>query len=220
MASSTLALYDPELNYIPPLPQAEISDMSIETGYGDFLPFFNTFCPPYFNLDPNSLNKDHDSDGFISSAYGEEGSDYLGSNLQLEYYEGEEPPYNGHENWLTGADFIHHWQEKFFPVGNHLAQNNGDNGDSRETEEGMNQTDDQQSESYYKEEQTTHIPYAYEPLSGYWSWLENQCEEYTREYNSEQEPGASMNELGFCESIFDYWPCMSREWPRIYDEFM
>lgn len=140
------------------------------------------------NLDLSPREQDLVSDGIMSSAYGEEKSDclsrYLGSNMQLEYHEGEDPPYNGHENWPTRADFMHNWQERFFSIGNHVAHHNEQNGDSWETEEGMHQTEDQQRESFYKEEEA-HIPCAYKPLSGYWSWLENQCEKHAQYYSSE-----------------------------------
>lgn len=188
MASLTLALYDPQFSYVPPLPYAENGNMGIDSGYRDILLYFSTCCPPYSNLDPSPREQDLVSDGFMSSAYGEEESDclsrYLGSNMQLEYHEGEDPPYNGHENWPTRADFMHNWQERFFSIGNHVAHHNEQNGDSWETEEGIHQTEDQQRESFYKEEEA-HIPCAYKPLSGYWSWLENQCEKHAQYYSSE-----------------------------------
>ncbi|KAK4776194.1 hypothetical protein SAY87_024155 [Trapa incisa] len=217
MASWTLSLYDPQLSYHPPSPYAENGDIDHDGGYGDILPFFNSLCLPYYSLDPTPLEQDLVSDGLVSSIYGEEDSDYLSR-----YHKREDLPYNGHnyEDWPTGANFMNGWQEKFFPFENHFADNNEQNRDSWTKEEGMHQTADQQSESYYKEEEAQ-IPYAYEPLSGYWSWLENQCEKRAaQDCYTEEEPRVSTDELRFYENIFGNWACMSREEPRVYHQFV
>ncbi|OWM64591.1 hypothetical protein CDL15_Pgr020558 [Punica granatum] len=216
MASSTLALYDPQFSCTPPPTNAESQHVGSESNPENTLPFFSAFCPPYSNLDQTPLDQEQDSDGFLHSAYRDkEDSDcrdwFFGSNPQLvEHNEGEEPPYNGHENWLNGPNFTNHWQESFFLVGNDLAHDNGQSGVSRRTGEGLPQSDTLQSESYYKEEETR-TPYAYESLSGYWSWLEKYWEEHSQDFNNGQEPQTSVNGLELYESIFGYWPCISRE---------
>lgn len=130
-----------------------------------------------------------------------------------EAYEGEQQPYNGCGNWLSqyNSVFNGYWDGNYGSDGNGIDSN--ENGNVLENTGCSNPSDQEQWGSHFAcqdEDEENYYPWS----CCYYTWLEyggeknlSACswEETTNLTNSRDMP-----EIGVCEGLFGYWPCLYR----------
>lgn len=161
--------------------------------YHNTTPLFDAICYPY----PASA-----SDNPISS-------------LQEAAYDGNQLSHNGGKHRQSNYDsgFGSCWGDKLF------SYNYGPNGneDSVRTEEPY------QNEEHYDTDFSYHEDNVNQPAFDYNACYES-CSDYIDDIftYTEKEPrptyGSSLEEMGFCEGVFGYWPRLYREMRQNYQQ--
>ncbi|CAB4284412.1 unnamed protein product [Prunus armeniaca] len=157
-------------------------------------------------------------DGLTSPSCGTDEADFASSlwnenELAEETYEGEELPYYGCGNWLREyeSSFGQCWGDGYFYHGNGTHNNEGDS-ELKEIE-GPRQSE-QQHESHLRHEEVTqygHPSCDSNPWYDLWLAFGGETETYGwGEQETRITPSYNVPDIGVCESLFGYWPCLYR----------
>uniref|UniRef100_A0A803R0E7 Uncharacterized protein n=1 Tax=Cannabis sativa TaxID=3483 RepID=A0A803R0E7_CANSA len=122
-----------------------------------------------------------------------------------EVYEGEQqPPNSCYGNWLSKYQSVFNgcWEENYGSVGNE-----NDNGSENSEQANPNHQEQNNRHFTHQDEDGEY----YNPWSD--SWLEYGFENDCSNYGGEEDNAAyssGLPEVGVCEGLFGYWPCLYR----------
>ncbi|PON72802.1 hypothetical protein PanWU01x14_062710 [Parasponia andersonii] len=127
-------------------------------------------------------------------------------------YEGEQQPYYGYGNWLSQYNSVFNgcWEDNYGSVGN--AIHNDENGNDLEKTDSSNPT--------YQEQCDTRFTRQDEDEENYYTWSccdtwleyggEKGFSNYCGEETTDLTYSRGLSEIGVCEGLFGYWPCLYR----------
>ncbi|KAJ6743298.1 hypothetical protein OIU85_017277 [Salix viminalis] len=186
--------------------------ISLECEDEDCPPFFEAICYPCPPLLSDSPCQEDSFQDFVSSAYsGEEA--YYANNP----YEDEQLPCSDWRNFGSKYEscftFGDCWDDDLSSYGN-STDTNGNGIGLRGREECF--LGEEQRDIYsgiYENKENEFSYYDDNPWSGYESWFDERKEDTFLNYGGNEHRFAysySLDEIGICEGLFGYWPCLTR----------